>query len=264
LVVNEREAGQVRTIFETYVEKGSVIETVRELDRRGWTTKQWTTKKGKQLGGRPFDRNGLYNLLTNVIYLGKVRHLDEMYAGEHTALVDAGLFENVQACLRRNYSRGGSQNRNRYGALLKGLLRCTPCGRVMMHTYSVRHKNRYRYYVCGQAQKRGWHTCPSKSVPADEIERFVVGQIRKLGPDCLEPAMTGLSQVEFPAVDESALDVFDRVWEALATQEKARVVQRLIERVDYDGAEGTVSVVFRSNGTATEEAEQETEETEVA
>jgi len=42
---------------------------------------------------------------------------------------------------------------------------------------------RYRYYVCLTAQKRGWHTCPTKSVPALEIEKFVVDQIRALGRD---------------------------------------------------------------------------------
>ena len=33
------------------------------------------------------------------------------------------------------------------------------------------------------AQKRGWRTCPSKSIPADELERFVVDQIRTISRD---------------------------------------------------------------------------------
>ena len=33
------------------------------------------------------------------------------------------------------------------------------------------------------AQKRGWANCPTKSVPAGEIERFVVDQIRCIGRD---------------------------------------------------------------------------------
>src|SRR5204863_2261574 len=36
---------------------------------------------------------------------------------------------------------------------------------------------------CAQAQKKGWASCPSKSVPAGEIERFVVEQIRAVGRD---------------------------------------------------------------------------------
>jgi site-specific DNA recombinase len=42
---------------------------------------------------------------------------------------------------------------------------------------------RYRYYVCTTAQKRGWHNCPSRSVPAGELEQFVVDQIRGIGRD---------------------------------------------------------------------------------
>jgi hypothetical protein len=42
---------------------------------------------------------------------------------------------------------------------------------------------RYRYYVCMKAQKRGWKNCKSKSVPAAEIEKFVVDKIRHVGHD---------------------------------------------------------------------------------
>ena len=49
---------------------------------------------------------------------------------------------------------------------------------------------RYRYYVCLAAQKKGWDTCPSKSVPSGEIERFVVEQIKAVGRD---PATMRLS-----------------------------------------------------------------------
>ena len=41
----------------------------------------------------------------------------------------------------------------------------------------------YRYYVCTSAQKRGWSQCPSPSVPAGELERFVVDQLRGSGAD---------------------------------------------------------------------------------
>ena len=40
---------------------------------------------------------------------------------------------------------------------------------------------RYRYYVCTTAQKRGWETCPVKSVPAYEVEQFVIERLRAAG-----------------------------------------------------------------------------------
>jgi site-specific DNA recombinase len=72
LNVNEDEAVKVREIFEVYLERQSLIETTKELDRRGWTTKSLITKKGNEHGGRPWGKNNLYNLLTKRIYLGKI------------------------------------------------------------------------------------------------------------------------------------------------------------------------------------------------
>ena len=42
----------------------------------------------------------------------------------------------------------------------------------MTPTHTTRKGNkRYRYYVCTSAQKRGWDSCPSKSIPAAQIEQ---------------------------------------------------------------------------------------------
>jgi DNA invertase Pin-like site-specific DNA recombinase len=60
-------------------------------------------------------------------------------------------------------------------------LRCGPCGCAMTPAHAAKGGRRYRYYTCVAAQKRGWNTCPSKSVPAAEIEALVVGQVREIG-----------------------------------------------------------------------------------
>jgi hypothetical protein len=41
------------------------------LDELGWVNKVWTTKQGRQRGGKPFDKSTLFNLLTNVVYRGQ-------------------------------------------------------------------------------------------------------------------------------------------------------------------------------------------------
>jgi site-specific DNA recombinase len=75
------EAACVRQIFQLYLEHQSLISTIQELNRRGWKTKRWTIKKGGESGGRPFDKNSLWHLLTNVTYLGKLRYKDEVHDG---------------------------------------------------------------------------------------------------------------------------------------------------------------------------------------
>src|SRR5581483_1833598 len=99
----------------------------------------------------------------------------ELHVGEHPAIIDADVWQRVQILLQRNGRNGGALVRNQFGALLKGLVRCAPCGCAMTPAHSTKKGGkRYRYYTCTAAQKKGWDTCPSKSIPAGEIERFVV------------------------------------------------------------------------------------------
>lgn len=183
LIVNEEEAARVRGIFELYLKERALLPTVQELARRGWGTKRWITKKGHERGGTPFNKTTLYRFLTNAIYIGKVDYKGEIYEGEHDAIVADEVFSRVRALLRENRRNGGSEVRNRYGALLKGLLYCGPCKTSMIHAYTSQDGKRYRYYVCSHAQKSGWDTCPVKSLPANEIERFIVDTIRHIGKD---------------------------------------------------------------------------------
>jgi len=184
LNVNDEEAARVRSIFELYLERLSLIETAKELDARGWRTKRWITRKGHERGGKPFNKNSLFKLLTNRIYLGKITYKDEVHEGEHSAIVDEDIFGRTQRMLKRNGRSGGKHVRNRFGALLKGLVRCVSCECGMVPTHATKNGNkRYRYYVCAAAQSRGWHTCPSPSVPAPELERFVVEQVKGIGQD---------------------------------------------------------------------------------
>jgi len=184
LIIDPVEAERVRAIFDLYLERRSLISVVDEMDRRAWVTKQWTTKKGTHRGGKPFNKTSLHRLLTNVTYIGKLRYKDEVHEGEQDGIVDPEVFEKVQARLNRNGRSGGSEVRNKHGALLKGILRCKACDCSMTPSNSTKAGNkRYRYYVCLQAQKRGWAKCPTKSVPAGEIERFVVEQVRAIGRD---------------------------------------------------------------------------------
>jgi site-specific DNA recombinase len=184
LLVNEAEAAQVRAIYELYIEHESLMPVIKELQNRGWHNKRWMTQNGRESGGHPFNKHSLHSLLTNVLYLGKLTYKTELHDGEHPAIVDDAVFNRAQALLKRNRLSGGSEVRNKFGALLKGIIRCEACGYAMVPTHTTRNgTKRYRYYVCSAAQKRGWHTCPTKSIPAQEIERFVIDQIRAIGRD---------------------------------------------------------------------------------
>jgi site-specific DNA recombinase len=197
LHVNDEEAECVRAIFALYLEHQALLPVVQELARRGWVGKRWQTRKGRTREGRPFTKTSLYRLLTNVIYAGKVRYKDEVHDGEQPALIDADTFQRVQALLRCHGPEVGAPSLNRFPSLLKGLLRCVPCGCAMTPAHTTRKgSQRYRYYTCVRAQKNGWQSCPSKSIPAAPIEQLVLGQIQQMGrdPQVLQQVLTQVRQ----------------------------------------------------------------------
>jgi len=184
LIINHEEAFKVRSAFELYQDHQSLTATAKELNRLGWTTKQWVTKKGRVIGGKPFPFQTVFKLLKNVTYLGKIKFNGEIYEGEHQAIIEEDQWQRVQTILKRNGDDCGVKVRNKYGALLKGLLFCKPCQAAMVHTFTGKTDNpKYRYYVCSKAQIEGWHSCSTKSVSAPDIEEFIVDRIRLIGRD---------------------------------------------------------------------------------
>ena len=246
LVVNEAEAQRVRATYALYLEHGGLLVAVRELERRGWRNKCWKTRKGHERGGKPFTKTSLYALLTNVTYAGKTRYKDEIHEGQHAAIVADDVWQKVQTTLADNRQRGRRSKDGGYPALLKGLLRCSACGTKMTPTHTTRGGNRrYRYYVCSSAQKLGWDTCPSKAVPAGEIEGFVLAQIAALGQH--RQMMERL-----PASDRasftSQLATLIATWEVLPTNARTNFLKRLVKQIEYDGADGTAAVSFQAAG----------------
>jgi site-specific DNA recombinase len=183
LVVNAAEAKLVREIFALYLECRSVQQTIKRLEERGLSNKSWTTKNGVARGGNRFEKSTMFKLLTNVTYLGKVRYKTDVYDGLHEAIVDEDLFRRVGDMLRENRTHAGKGYSNKYGALLRGLVKCRACGCEMGHHFATDGPKRYRYYVCQRAQKRGWKECPGPSLPAFELEKFVIDQLRAIGKD---------------------------------------------------------------------------------
>jgi len=185
LVVNPQEAARVRHIFDLYLELESAMPVLEELRRLGWRNKSWLTMRGRLRGGSHFDRSCLLRMLKNEIYLGKIRYKDKYYPGEHEAIVDQEVFDRVQKRLGQNRRTYGREVRNKYGALLKRLLYCKACGRLMVHVISGSRpgNKQYRYYVCTRAIHEGRNTCATRSLAAAEIEKVVLDEIRAISQD---------------------------------------------------------------------------------
>ncbi|WP_372715504.1 zinc ribbon domain-containing protein [Novipirellula sp.] len=201
--------------------------------------------------------------------------------------------------------------------MLRGILRCAACNLAMRHTSTGRGTKRYRYYVCGKAEKQGYDSCPSPSIPAKQIESFVVEELRVFtgddelirdiyercheqnrddiesqcreadsiakflkddhaeithlvataaGPDLIEATQGRIDKNEArleelrETIDNhrpirvshasirKTLSELDKAWDAIPPRERCRLMELLIERIDYDGVAGTIEITFYPAG----------------
>jgi site-specific DNA recombinase len=256
LVMNPAEAKLVRLIFRRFLDLGSALLLIRELNAQGRRTKSWTTQAGTFREGRPFDKGTLYKILRNPVYIGLATHKGQNYPGEHEPIVDRAIWDRVHEVLATNAKRRGNEARARTPAPLRGLMRCKHCGSAMTPTHTRRRGRLYRYYVCLGASRRGHDTCPVRSIAATEVEGLVLGQVRRLlaSPEVMARTITTVRQENRAAEDTEleegdvieALGALEPVWDELYPAEQARILRLLVERIDI--APDGISVTLHAAG----------------
>jgi site-specific DNA recombinase len=92
----------------------------------------------------------------------------------------------------------------------------------MVYSHSGKNQRKYPYYVCLNAQRKGWAACPGKSLPARAIEDSVLGRIR---------------DTRHGTFDSSE-------WQQLDRARQVEAIQATVERVGYDGAARQISIRF--------------------
>ncbi|PZR80255.1 MAG: recombinase family protein [Stutzerimonas stutzeri] len=175
LVPNAGEAKTVDHIFRAYLEARSVMALMDQLRVEGIVTKRQTMRDGSIRGGQPFVRGPLYHLLSNPIYIGKLRHRDQIHAGQHPPIIDAALWDAVQAKLARASGERRAKGNSQHRSLLTGMIR-DHVDRPMSPSHAVKQKRRYRYYVSNSAAVVEAETidAPALRLPAAELEQAVV------------------------------------------------------------------------------------------
>lgn len=110
----------------------------------------------------------------------------------------------------------------------------------MTHSYARKKGAMYRYYVCANAMKHGYASCPMKSIPAGEVERMVIDRLRQV---LRSPALIAQTYREAEAASPGdaptfterdvvlALERLDELWDNLFPGEQARIAQLLIQCV---------------------------------
>ena len=101
----------------------------------------------------------IHSILNNPIYLGLVPHHNQLYTGEHEALISQETWDSVHEILRQNNGRREKQHRHRHSAVLSSLIRCGECKSAMTTTYTEKHRKRAFRTLCCQ-DRFSFQSCP--------------------------------------------------------------------------------------------------------
>jgi DNA invertase Pin-like site-specific DNA recombinase len=145
VVVDPYKGPLVAWAFERYASGVvSVSGLADELYGRGFTRKN----------GAKLLTSALHKMLRNPFYCGRMVYKGEVYAGAHTPLVSAALFEQVQERLGAN--RNGTKPRTKRVYALRGAMRCAECGCLI----TAGTHNQHVYYRCthgkGECSQRSY------------------------------------------------------------------------------------------------------------
>lgn len=177
------EAETVQHVFRRYAALASVRLLQQELAATGICTKSRISSTGRRWGGKPLARGALYHMLRNPIYCGRIVHKDQHYPGEHEAIIDEALWEEVQSRLAANTVERSIGETAANPSLLAGLL-YDGQGDRMTPTHAVKKGMRYRYYVSRPLIGKTREASPEAlRIAAAEIERIVLSSVGELIAD---------------------------------------------------------------------------------
>jgi len=95
--------------------------------------------------------------------------------GAWPALIDQAVFSQVHQRLAARAPQVIHPREVDSPYLLSGIMRCGVCGAAMVGQGSG---HRYRYYMCGNARRKGREVCPSPILPKDRVEGFIIDRIK--------------------------------------------------------------------------------------
>ncbi len=226
LVINQGAAKIVREIFDIYLEKRSLLSVTMALNEKEYKTKSHTAIKGNKFGGIKFKSTSIQLIIKNALYTGRVNYRGQLYPGEHERIVSDEIFKAVQEILVNNRQERKVTGTTKNIGLLNNILRCKACDSTMYYVYSMKGKNKYNYYLCMNAQKRGYKNCPTRLVAAQTMENKFMELLRKILAD--------------PKIEP-------KTWEAFTLEEKISILKAIVKVAYYDGNNETFEIILQNS-----------------
>jgi DNA invertase Pin-like site-specific DNA recombinase len=242
LVVIEEEAKTVRTLFRLYLELGTVKKLLAEANQRRFVTKLRPQAGGTTVGGQPFTRGHLHQLLRNPLYAGKVAHNGELYPGQHQAIIDAETFDETGRRLDAHAAERRLATNAKAPSLLTGLA-WDETGDRLCPTHANKEGRRYRYYISKRLMHRNDATEGGLRLPAKELDGAVLTAVSEF----LRDEVRFVDALELGEVDPTRLErVLARGAEIADRLHDRQLLLSLIGRVNV--RPGTITISMKHQG----------------
>ncbi|MBT4040235.1 MAG: recombinase family protein [Rhodospirillales bacterium] len=243
LVVNEQEAQTARSLFNLYLELGSIRDLKKEADRRGIRTKVRSTGE-KTGGGKPFTRGHLQQLLRNPIYIGLIAHKGETFDGMHDAIINQETWDAVQEMLAGKAPARKSPTNQYSRSLLAGLL-FDETGDRLTPSHARKGDRAYRYYISSRLTSEGNDDGVGWRLPQEGLDRVVITSLNSFLNDesdwTTAVNLADLSSIEIEMIKTRITELSEQLSGPAYTREDA--IRTLVEKITIEP--GTLSVSIK-------------------
>jgi hypothetical protein len=177
----------VRELFALYRRLGTVRAVHGEAIRLGFTSRRRMVA-GREVCGGSFSRGHIHQMLTNPLYAGRIRHKGVVHDGQHPAIVDPVVWEEVQAGLAAQAARPRGEGNGSVPSPFAGKL-FDETGDRLTPSHASKRGFRHRYYVSHRLVKQSGVPDPSGwRLPARPLEQAIVGTLLAALRDPVLPA----------------------------------------------------------------------------
>jgi len=113
----------------------------------------------------PLARATIQRMLSNIAYIGLIKHNNEIYEAKYEPIISRQLFEDVQKKLKERSRPRKSKSRHDFPFL--GLLRCSNCKGMITAQWA---KGKYRYYRCSKKHGKCYQPYISETKLAEQLK----------------------------------------------------------------------------------------------
>jgi len=237
LLVHEEEAPWVKQVFDWYLEGVSALVISQRLNALAVPL-----KSAQKPRPNPWTKDLVLRILRNRLYIGELSCLGEFVTAEHTALIEREVFDRAQEMLEPKVRRLRHECRNPI-YLIRGTLKCGLCGASMTSASTFRNGHLYRYYRCSTRDKQGKKVCPTRQLPADALEGYVVERVQAA---LQQPELWPLLERHLEGIGlHRPKTGFEHLWASLTLSNQRKLIGLLVEEARIDQFKGSLSIRFR-------------------